>query len=348
MTEAVVDVLEAVDIHLHDGEEVVFAHPGAVHGLLDAVQAQGAVGQVGQGVVEGAVLQAFLGVLAGRGVLEDGRDLTFLGTEGHDGEVPAQEGGEAVEADGFAAHGGFAQDVYPEGLDPVGQLAQAVADDLLGRHFEEAGEGRVDVEHDEVHGPPRVVQDHLVQGEAVEHGVEQQPVLLLALLQGLGGGVLVEGDLDGHVQVARLGGLDDVAEGLGDLRAAQGLLVVVAREEDDGDLGAFEDLLGGLDAVHAALEEDVHEDEGRFLPGHGLDGLLAGSDDALDRVAELLQTLLHVEGDDDVVLDKEDGGLAGRRFCRGIRFLARWRGLHGKSGILGCEQCRDAYLCLLR
>jgi hypothetical protein len=131
---------------------------------------------------------------------------------------------------------------------------------LAGR-LEEAGEGRVDVEKEQVPGLARVVQHNLVQGEAVEHGVEKQPVLLLAFLQRLGGGMLVEGDLDGHVQVAGLGGLDDVAEGLGDLGPVQGLLVVMTGQEDDGNLACLKNRLGRLDAVDASVEKDVHEDE---------------------------------------------------------------------------------------
>lgn len=261
MAEAVVDVLEAVDVELHHGKEVVVADLAALHGLLDAVQAQGAVGQVGQGVVEGAVLEMLFGVLASGGVFEYGGHLAGLGAEGDDGEMLAHEAGETVEADGLAGQGGLGEDVDPVGFDLVRQPTQAVADDLLGGQVEETGKGRIDVEEKQIPGFARVSEHDFVQGEAVEHGVEEQPVLLLAFLQGLGGGVLVEGDLDGHVQVSGLGGLDDVAEGFGDLGPAQGFLVIVAGQENDGDLRVFEDGLRRFDAVDGPVEEDVHEDQ---------------------------------------------------------------------------------------
>ena len=113
----------------------------------------------------------------------------------------------------------------------------------------------------------------------------------------------------------------------------------MAGQEDDRDLRVPEDGLGGLDPVDLAVEEDVHEDEGGGLAGHGRDGFLARGDDAQDLIPELLQSLLHVEGDDDVVLDEED---AGQVRLNGHRVQVR----HGKIGSYRVDG--QTVICLFR
>jgi hypothetical protein len=61
VAEAVVDGLEPVEVeHQHGGH--VTAEPGVGHGLVDALGQEGAVGEVGQRVVEGEALQLAVGV----------------------------------------------------------------------------------------------------------------------------------------------------------------------------------------------------------------------------------------------------------------------------------------------
>lgn len=60
MAEAVIDVLEAVQVEEEHGTAAAF--PGReAEGMLQAGQEQGAVGQVGQGIVVGQVQQLLLG-----------------------------------------------------------------------------------------------------------------------------------------------------------------------------------------------------------------------------------------------------------------------------------------------
>jgi len=71
VAQAVVDDLEAVQVEEDDGVLVVVPALGALDGLANAVQAQGAVGQAGQGIVEGHVGQLGLQELAVRDVRDE-------------------------------------------------------------------------------------------------------------------------------------------------------------------------------------------------------------------------------------------------------------------------------------
>ena len=64
VAKAVVQDLEAVQVQKDQGEVVGLAAVGALHGLAHAVQAQGAVGQGGQRIVQGQVAQLQLHLLA--------------------------------------------------------------------------------------------------------------------------------------------------------------------------------------------------------------------------------------------------------------------------------------------
>jgi hypothetical protein len=74
----VVDRLEAVEVHIHHGN-LLLVPAGARHGLLQAIRQHRAVGQAGQRVVVGNVLELVLVCLQLRDVGQDGhvvRDLT--------------------------------------------------------------------------------------------------------------------------------------------------------------------------------------------------------------------------------------------------------------------------------
>ena len=77
MAQAVVDQLEAVAVDEQHGEGGVPA-AAAAHGLIQSVQQQGAVGQAGQGVVQGVVDQLFLGGLADGDVLDQTLEIQQL------------------------------------------------------------------------------------------------------------------------------------------------------------------------------------------------------------------------------------------------------------------------------
>jgi hypothetical protein len=116
----------------------------------------------------------------------------------------------------------------------------------------------------------------------------------------------VDRHLDGAVQLGVLKGLDDVAEGLGELGAVQGVLVGVGGEKDDRDAGVFADIMGHVDAVHLALEHDVHQHQvgGEFLGA--ADRFLARTDDVDHVIPEPFETALDVFGDYILVFDNKD------------------------------------------
>ena len=118
-------------------------------------------------------------------------------------------------------------------------------------------------------------------------------------------GVFVDGDFDGRVERGGGDGLDDVAVRLGELGAIERGAIGVRGEEDDGDGKAAADDFGGLDAVHASVEADVHEH--KLGVGRGFHGLLAGGDGGDDAVAELLDTLRDVARDQALVFNQQYG-----------------------------------------
>ena len=69
VAQGVVDDLEPVQVHVDDREQVPAA-AAALHGQAQVVQEQGAVGQPGQGIVEGLALELVLGLLAQGDVLK--------------------------------------------------------------------------------------------------------------------------------------------------------------------------------------------------------------------------------------------------------------------------------------
>ncbi len=90
-------------------------------------------------------------------------------------------------------------------------------------------------------------------------------------------------------------------------RAVYVFLLGMAREEDDRDFAAGEDLLGHDGPVgHAGAEIDIHEDEIHVLLGDHAHGLLR-SECGFHREAVLLQYRGLVHRDEGLIFDEEDG-----------------------------------------
>ena len=92
-------------------------------------------------------------------------------------------------------------------------------------------------------------------------------------------------------------GLDEIAEGERRFGTPDGLVVGVGGQEQDHDAGRLVDPARGLDAIHGALEVDVHEHQiGTPVEGDG-DGRLATRRDVHDLVAQLFELVLQTERD---------------------------------------------------
>ena len=120
--------------------------------------------------------------------------------------------------------------------------------------------------------------------------------------------MLVDGHLDRRLQLAFLEWLEQVTIGLRDLRPLEGAVVRVRRKIDDRYVvtGQF---ICRFDAIHLALQIDVHQHQmGRRMARRG-DGLLSGRDNDGHIVPHPLQPQLQVQGDDGLVLDDEDPSL---------------------------------------
>ena len=87
MSETVVDGLEVVEVQEEHGDRVGAA-VASVHGVGEPVEKQGAVGQAGERVVEGLVVELlFEGAAVGdiAAVEHDGADVGLIEEVGHDG-----------------------------------------------------------------------------------------------------------------------------------------------------------------------------------------------------------------------------------------------------------------------
>ncbi len=141
---------------------------------------------------------------------------------------------------------------------------------------------------------------------AVADALQRRGQPPLAVLEALLDAVLVERHLDGREQLPLLEGLQHVAERLGDLGALQRVRVGVGGQVDDGDVVAAADLRGSLDAVHFAVQEDVHEHQVRTPPAGLLDRLFPGGRRVGHLVTEVPQPAHQVHCDDVLVLDHQD------------------------------------------
>ncbi len=242
MAEAVVDDLEAVEVHEQDGGQVVAVAAGALHGAAELVDEVGAVGQVGEGVVHGVVTQAFLGGLAGRDVGERAGDahgapaLVALGqAEDHHPAVAAGAVEDAVLD--LEALAGALQVGGQVGLDPVDVLGVDAAEPLAG------GVADLAVLVADQGLPARRVVDAVAAQvpvpDAVVGAAHGEGVAAFALTQGgLGGFAL--GDI--------AAGAAEPAQRLGQRRAVQLEHHRAAVEVEEGDLE------GGGRALQAALK----------------------------------------------------------------------------------------------
>ncbi len=150
---------------------------------------------------------------------------------------------------------------------------------------------------------PRVRRDH-----GVADARERDGVAALAIAQLTFCGVFMQSHLDRRAQLRIFERLQDVTERLGQARAGQRLVVGVRGQVDHGYLRGLPDSLGGLDAVHLALEANVHQHQiGRGLACE-LHGAFTVGGDPHHRVTNPRELLLDVAGDDAVILDDQDLG----------------------------------------
>src|SRR5262249_17790999 len=140
----------------------------------------------------------------------------------------------------------------------------------------------------------------------VANAGERHRVAPLAVAQAPLGRVPEERHLDRGAKLQLLERLQEVAVGLGDAGAPERVVVGVGGEVDDWDVPPIADDLRRLDAVDAALDADVHEDEvGLELAGHG-DRLLAARRHADDGVADPVELEPEVASDETRILDDQD------------------------------------------
>ena len=118
--------------------------------------------------------------------------------------------------------------------------------------------------------------------------------------------VTVEGNLNYAAEVAVGGRFENVAEGLGELGAIDGVLIGMRGQVDDRDLEfGFQRLRRG-DAIHVAFQADVHEDEiERRRPG-ATEGFHSGLGNGRNGVTEAFELLLDVGGNQAFVFYDQD------------------------------------------
>ncbi|MDT4884224.1 hypothetical protein FQZ97_1203440 [compost metagenome] len=102
--------------------------------------------------------------------------------------------------------------------------------------------------------------------------------------------------------------LEQVPIGAGLSRALQGGVFGIRGEVDHRGRVGFAQPGGHLDAVHVALDVDVHQHQiGLGLRDH-LHAFVTGDRNGGHVVAQLRQALLQVEGDDALVFHHQDAG----------------------------------------
>ncbi|VTR68990.1 hypothetical protein DESC_720368 [Desulfosarcina cetonica] len=119
--------------------------------------------------------------------------------------------------------------------------------------------------------------------------------------------VAVQGDFDGNQQAAGFKGLDHIAEGLHDLGAFQGGRIRIGGKIDHGDAEAVADPTGGFDAVHLALETDIHQDQIRLQGGRMGDGGFPIMGHAAYRISIFFETAFDLLGHDAFVFHHQYG-----------------------------------------
>ncbi|MCG3118194.1 MAG: hypothetical protein ALAOOOJD_00357 [bacterium] len=131
---------------------------------------------------------------------------------------------------------------------------------------------------------------------------------LLALLQLLGHPMLVERHVDGDVQLSFLERFENIAKRFGNLGALQRPVIRVSGEINNRNVIQGQNFLRRLHTVLIALEHDVHQHQIR--PGFAgfLHGLFTGCDGAGNDVAEALQGIVNIFGNDIFILDDQNSG----------------------------------------
>jgi hypothetical protein len=137
-------------------------------------------------------------------------------------------------------------------VDERQDFGDAATDGLVGIDPEQACGSGID-EADHLH---RVRGDHAV-ADARESGSMPR----LTQLQTPLGAIAMHGQFDGDLELAVSDRLENVGERTGLLRTLEGRLIGVSREENDRSGHAIADTGSCLDAVHAAFESDVHQDQ---------------------------------------------------------------------------------------
>ena len=148
-----------------------------------------------------------------------------------------------------------------------------------------------------------VDHDHGVRHGA-EHGFHPGPLGTCGAV----GTVFVNSHLNRRGEAGLVDGLGEEAESFGHFGAVDGGLIGVCGEVDDRDVGRFAQFGRGLDAVHGALDADVHEDEIGADFAHRGESLFGGFGDPRDRVAGFEKTRCDMTGDDAFVFDDENAG----------------------------------------
>ena len=129
---------------------------------------------------------------------------------------------------------------------------------------------------------------------------------LFALAQLLLDGMLGHGQFDVDAEVAFLERLEEIALGLGLFGELESFFIGVGGQIDDGNVEAFADLIGRLDAVEPALQTNVHQHQVRVRLLRNLHRLLAGGHGADYGVAHLGQPFTQIFGHDAFIFDHEN------------------------------------------
>jgi len=119
-------------------------------------------------------------------------------------------------------------------------------------------------------------------------------------------GMLIQGDFNARPELPVFDGLVKESGGVEGFGLFYEGVVFMGGDEDDGDVSGLADLFGGGDAVDAAAELDVHEDEMRGEAAGLFHGLFAGLGGARHGVTHVGQGVGQVREDDGVVVDDQD------------------------------------------
>ncbi len=243
VAEAVVDGLEAVDVDDEDGQR--FSDVSVlVQRLAQAILHQAAIGQAGEGVVVGHLVEQVLLLLVMRHVAGDAIDAQWLAVVAADDAGAVEQPAELA----VGAHDAVFRAVRTLGHGLADVVAHALAV-LCMHHFqpgllvaEEFGHGAA---ADGLRGVVQIVHVHVRQADRpddVAERAEQAAEPFLELTQGRFG-FLVAAPGVGFFEFARNGGhqsrqvaLDDIVLCAGTHGAHRHVLADVARDDDEGQV----------------------------------------------------------------------------------------------------------------